>query len=411
MKKLLIIGNVWPEPNSSAAGGRMMQLIERFQQAQWDICFACPAAESEHSFPLIEKGIRKETIALNDHSFDVFIADLQPHAVLFDRFMMEEQFGWRVAHNCPDALRILDTEDLHCLRLARQLAVKEHREMTEADLKSDTAKREIASILRCDLSIMISSHEMNLLEQTFHIDPALLQYLPIVVGELPDVVKSFEERNDFVTIGNFRHPPNADAVRFLHSDIWPLIRKALPNARMHVYGSYPTPALLQLHHPANGFLVHGRAESALEVMGAARVCLAPLRFGAGIKGKLLEAMLCGTPSVTTMIGAEGMQGDLPWNGYVRDNSVAFAEAAVRLYTSQTEWENAVEHGHALLKKHFKTPEFGDSLMRRVDELLLALPQHRLANFTGAMLMHHTLQSTKYLSRWIEEKNKNGGGSV
>ena len=74
-----------------------MQLIHWFMQAGWEICFACPAEESEFSFPLQELNIRKETIILNDPSFDTFIQELLPDAVLFDRFMMEEQFGWRVA--------------------------------------------------------------------------------------------------------------------------------------------------------------------------------------------------------------------------------------------------------------------------------------------------------------------------
>lgn len=405
MKKLLIIGTVWPEPTSSAAGTRMMQLIVWFQKANWDICFACPAAESEFSSLLQESSIRKEIISLNDPSFDAFISEFQPNAVLFDRFMMEEQFAWRVAQHCPQAIRILDTEDLHCLRIARQMALKENREMTELDLKNDTAKREIASILRCDLSLMISSFEMELLQSVFQINEQLIHYLPIQVNGPFSFEPSFEERSGFITIGNFRHPPNADAIHYLKNEIWPLIRKLLPDAKMHVYGSYPSPALLQLNHPASGFLVHGKAKDAFDVMRKARVCLAPLRFGAGIKGKLLEAMICGTPSVTTRIGAEGMQGNLPWNGNVCNDANDFAIAADRLYTSKEEWTNAQTHGKKILESLFASEEPALELKNRVTYLMDHLEEHRLANFTGAMLMHHTLQSTKYLSKWIEEKNR------
>ena len=405
MKKLLIIGTVWPEPTSSAAGGRMMQLIHWFMQASWEICFACPAEESEFSFPLQELNIRKETIILNDPSFDVFISELKPDSVLFDRFMMEEQFGWRVAQHCPRAIRILDTEDLHCLRVARQLALKENREMTELDLKNDTAKREIASILRCDLSLMISSFEMELLHSVFHIDEQLLHYIPIQVKGPFSFEPTFEERSGFVTIGNFRHPPNADAIHYLKNEIWPLIRNVLPDAKMHVYGSYPSPALLQLNHPASGFFVHGKAKDAFDVMRKARVCLAPLRFGAGIKGKLLESMICGTPSVTTRIGAEGMQGNLHWNGYVCNDANDFAIAAEQLYSSKDDWTKAQAHGKQILESLFSSEEPSKELINRVSYLMDNLEHHRLANFMGSMLMHHTLQSTKYLSKWIEEKNR------
>ena len=131
---ILIIGTVWPEPNSSAAGSRTMQLIEQFQKRNWKITFACAAADSQFSIDFEKYGIDKVSIALNNSSFDAFIKNLQPTIVLFDRFMMEEQFGWRVAENCPDALRILDTIDLHCLRLARQQAFKEKRDFDLEDL-------------------------------------------------------------------------------------------------------------------------------------------------------------------------------------------------------------------------------------------------------------------------------------
>lgn len=405
MKKLLIIGSVWPEPTSSAAGTRMMQLIDWFKDANWEICFACSAAESEFSALINEQSIRKETIALNDPSFDDFIMKFQPNAVIFDRFMSEEQYGWRVAQHCPRAIRILDTEDLHCLRVARQLALKENREMTELDLKNDTAKREIASILRCDLTLMISTFEMELLQSVFYIDEQLLQYLPIQVKGPFSLEPSFEERSGFVTIGNFRHPPNADAIKYLKNEIWPLIRNVLPDAKMHVYGSYPSPALLQLNHPSSGFLVIGKAKDAFDIMRKARVCLAPLRFGAGIKGKLLESMICGTPSVTTHIGAEGMQGNLPWNGYVCDDANEFANAAKLLYTSKADWANAQFHGKQILESLFETDTHSQELINRVHNLIERLDEHRLTNFTGAILMHHTLQSTKYLSKWIEEKNR------
>jgi len=96
LKKLLIIGFVWPEPNSSAAGGRMMQLISLFKEEGYDITFASPAMESVYKVDLEALDVEKKSISLNSSSFDVFIKELNPSVVLFDRFMIEEQFGWRV---------------------------------------------------------------------------------------------------------------------------------------------------------------------------------------------------------------------------------------------------------------------------------------------------------------------------
>ena len=156
MQQVLIIGYVWVEPNSSAAGSRMLQLIEQFLKQNWKVTFASPAQKSEKAASLSSLGIDEVSIELNNTSFDDFIKDLQPTIVLFDRFMMEEQFGWRVAENCPNTLRILDTEDLHFLRKTRHQQLKKGEKFSnEALSKSEDTKREIASILRCDVSLII----------------------------------------------------------------------------------------------------------------------------------------------------------------------------------------------------------------------------------------------------------------
>ena len=126
-QQVLIIGYVWVEPNSSAAGSRMLQLIEQFLKQNWKVTFASPAQKSETAASLNSLGVDEVSIELNNTSFDYFVKDLKPTIVLFDRFMMEEQFGWRVAENCPNAVRILDTEDLHFLRKTRHQQLKKRR--------------------------------------------------------------------------------------------------------------------------------------------------------------------------------------------------------------------------------------------------------------------------------------------
>lgn len=410
MQQLLIIGLVWPEPNSSAAGGRMLQLISLFKEQGYGIMFSSPAQDSDFMVDLKEIGVEKKSITLNCPSFDVFVKALNPTVVLFDRFMMEEQFGWRVAENCPNALRLLDTEDLHCLRLARQKAFKENRLFLTSDLiKEEIAKREIASILRCDLSLMISEFEVELLTTTFKIDKALLYYLPFLLEQITvatfEKLLPFEERKDFVFIGNFLHEPNWNAVLYLKESIWPLIRKQLPQAILNIYGAYPSQKVLQLHQPKEGFLIKGRAPKAQEVVSSARVVLAPLRFGAGVKGKLVEAMQCGTASVTTAIGAESMHGDLPWNGFIADNPQVFADEAVQLYNDKKRWLEVQLNGLAIVNQRYSKALFVEDFKKQIFFLLANLQQHRLNNFMGAILQHHTLSSTKYMSRWIEAKNK------
>ncbi|MFA5298935.1 MAG: glycosyltransferase [Lutibacter sp.] len=409
MKNLLIIGFVWPEPNTTAAGSRMLQLIDLFQKNGFKITFICTASKTKNSYDLKIRNIQTFDILLNDSSFDIFIKNMNPDFVLFDRFLTEEQFGWRIVENCPDAIRILDTEDLHFLRHARQVASQNNKMVTLNHLINDLTKREIASIYRCDLTLIISKYEMKLLKKTFKIDKSILLYLPFLLNKINldniHSYPSFQSRNHFISIGNFKHKPNVDSVRYLKEVIWPLIHEKLPEAQLHIYGAYASEKELQLQNNKEGFLVKGWTESVEEVFTNARICLAPLRFGAGLKGKLIDAMQYGTPSITTNIGAEAMHHKLPWNGFIVDNPNEFAMKSVELYTQEKLWENAQKNGIEIINNCYSKERYEEKLFSRIKNISKNKIKHRLNNFIGAMLLHHTLKSTKYMSQWIEEKNK------
>ncbi len=409
-KKILIIGFVWPEPNSTAAGSRMLQLLHFFNGNNYQITFASTAQASDFSMDLEALGVLKKNILLNDSGFDLFLQELNPDIVLFDRFLTEEQFGWRVAKNTPNALRILDTEDLHSLRSVRLESQKNKTTASITDWKqADITKREIASIYRCDLSLIISSYEMDLLLKEMKIDEKLLLHLPFMLGTIAESDKMkwlpFEDREDFVCIGNGKHAPNLDAVRWLKNEIWPLVRKQLPTVNLKIYGAYLPESILQLHQPKEGFLVLGRANDAKEVLGQARVSLAPLRFGAGIKGKLVDSMICGTPSVTTEVGVEGMHSDFPWGGKVSSDAESLAENAIALYTDKELWTKCQNNGVTIINQVYDQSKLEENLLSRINETLKSLKEHRANNFIGSMLMHHSMASTKYMAKWIEAKNQ------
>lgn len=403
MKHLVIIGAVWPEPNSTAAGNRMLQLIALFQKQDYEITFLCSAMPSDFSFDLSTISVKTQTIQLNDSSFDNLIKELNPNVVLFDRFMIEEQYGWRVMEQCPNALRILDTEDLHFLRKAREVAFKQNRELVFEDYISDVFKREMASMYRCDLTLLISEYEMQLATETFKIDASILYYLPFLSEEININVPKFEERNHFVSIGNFLHEPNWQTVLQLKKQ-WKSIKKQLHEAELNVYGAYVSEKAKQLHNEKEGFLIKGRAESVADVYAKAKVLLAPIPYGAGLKGKLFEAMQLGLPSVTTKIGAEGMHGNLDWNGFITSNENDFVAKAVELYKDKSIWETAQKNGYEIIENRFKKELFASDFMNKVETLQMNLKSHRNQNFLGQILEHQSLQSTKYMSKWIEAKN-------
>src|SRR5690606_30232701 len=423
MKTVLFIGLVWPEPQSSAAGTRIVQLVQLFRCAGYEICFASAASKSSFSYPLSQEGVQEVQIQLNDSRFDSFVATLQPHIVIFDRFVTEEQYGWRIREQCPAACTVLDTEDLHFLRRSRQEAFKKdaainyyndvtireiaailrcdlsliisRQEMellltkfripadllyylpflevtVDEEYKIDAAKysynvvtrREIAAILRCDLSLIISRQEMELLLTKFRIPADLLYYLPFLEATVDEAKQNnwpdFEQRKHFVFIGNFLHEPNWHSVRVLKESIWPKLRKQVPDAELHVYGAYPTEKVYQLHRPQEKFFIKGRAEDARKTLEAYRVLIAPIPFGAGVKGKFIDAMQAGTPSVTTTVGAEAMSIDGTWNGFIEDDPANFSDKSAQLYQHSKIWYQAQEKGIDILhatsnKEQFEKP--------------------------------------------------------
>lgn len=400
-KKVLIIGYIYPEPTTNAAGVRMMQLIDFFVSQNFEVTFSTTAEKTPFSFDLKKIGVAEVPIQLNSSTFNKFIDKLQPEIVVFDRFFTEEQFGWRVAENCPDALKILDTEDLHFLRKSREEAI-----FNPKNTNKNLVFREISSLLKCDLSLIISKKEMEILTEDFRIQEDILWYLPLFSSP-EEILKPFDERNQHIVFaGNFKHTPNTDAVLYIRQ-IWKELSTALPSAEMHIYGAYAPPEISGLHNPREKFFIEGHVENLKEILRNARLMLAPLRFGAGLKGKLLEAMQCGLPCVTTAIGTEGIVDDNT-NGsdFIAETQEEIIQKCTILFTEKNAWEKSQKQGIEILNTRFDKAVFEENFLEKISLLTKNISQHREKNFMGRMLEYHQNQSSKYLGKWIEEKNKN-----
>lgn len=387
----------------------MMQLIHYFIDKGDQVTFVSSANDSFYQEDLSQLKMDCAFVQLNDSSFNVFIEKLNPDAVIFDRFMTEEQFAWRVMDTCPNAIRILDTEDLHFLREARQTALKRGEIVNLEHFRSDLQLRELAAIYRSDLSLIVSDVELQLLNETYQIPIEKLVHLPMYVEESQEELPNFDQREGFIFIGNFWHEPNWDAVRYLKSTIWPLIRKIVPKATLSIYGAYCSEKVYQLANEKEGFLVKGRADDAFAVVSKSKVSLAPLRFGAGIKGKLLESMVSGTPSVSTSIGAEGITNTHDdWGGFIEDHPEKFARQAARLYLDEQEWNAAQQRGLNVIRNRFTKENFTNKLEQSIEELS-DLMAHRNKSLVSLILQKESHHAARYLSIWIEEKKRNGRG--
>jgi glycosyltransferase involved in cell wall biosynthesis len=438
-RNILFVGPVFPEPTSSAAGLRTVSLLDDFLSRGDRILFVSPSDQNAFAGALQAKGVATRMIGPNDPAFDLAVREFAPDVAVFDRFMLEEQFGWRVAEGAPAALRILDTIDLHFLRRVRGERLKDARiaaagsaasaegaSIPDAELarisssldgiETEDCLRELAAIHLSDLSLILSRFEMKLLKDRFGVDESILHFMGFSYPA-PDRAtwRPFAERRHFVSIGNFRHLPNRDATFWLARSLWPKIRaefaaRGAEDVELHLYGAYPPKEIMALDSPKTGFRVLGPAAEAIATLRDYRVCLAPIRFGAGIKGKIADAWAAGVPVVTTPLGAEGMEAAdaLPFAGAVAGTEAGFVAAAATAYTDDVQAAAFREAGAGALGTIYSETENRRAFLGRIDALLAdpdRLAEHRRRNVFGRILAMDAHARTKYFSRWIEEKNR------
>ena len=376
--------------------------------------------------------------------------------MVFDRFFAEEAYSFHFCNpiddrnnKSNDVLRILDMQDMHSLRYYRQDII----EKRDLDLKSygcgldvlqennivddqeerfptiavptrkksplekknphDILLRELAAIHRSDLVLVCSQFELNLLRDEYGIKNEKLVLAPFFTKETDrNHEVSFGNRKDFVALGGFKHSPNVDQVMMLKKYIWPKIQEQLkgrvPDLKLHIYGSYPPQKVQQLHNKREGFIVHGYINDLSRPLTQGRVLLAPLRYGAGIKGKIIDAWKYGCPVVTTTIGAEGIGSDISekgngWGGSVASDNATFIKEAIRLYTDENEWTRSVSNGRRILKEQFDELHNFEVIDDAILEAMKNINDRRRRDYISAILWRNSFRSTEYFSKWIELK--------
>jgi len=297
--KLLIIAHLWPESNTTAAGQHLLALIQSFKNAKYQVHFGCTTDKTPLWDPFIEDAIIVHKIALNCNSFDELILDLRPEVVLFDRFISEEQFGWRVYKNLPQCYTLLNTEDLHSLRLSRSNGKEEEWETT------DTFKREIASFYRVDKVLIISREEINRLIALLPSIGSKLIYTPLIVHRREIATTNHRKPWSFVFFGSGKHPGNkATLHRIL--EMWPNILKIQPESSLIIFGAYYTESLMNKAKKLKQVSFLGWVEDLDTVLINYQFLLSPTPFGAGLKGKILQSINNGVICLCTSLASEGI---------------------------------------------------------------------------------------------------------
>jgi hypothetical protein len=269
---------------------------------------------------------------------------------------------------CPQAKLIYETHDLHFIREARHAELQKSNRLLKA--AAWRKKQELRIARGVDCTLVVSEEERDLLLQE---DPALDVAVIPVVSEFFGCENGFSDRSDLVFIGGYEHQPNVDAVLYFVHKILPLIIQKQPEIRFHVVGSQPPDKILAL--AADNVIVHGFVPDISALLNRIKISVNPLRFGAGVKGKLVTCMSYGLPCIGTSIAFEGMHATIGEQALVADSAEDFAEEVLRLYTDRSLWEKLSEGGMALVQEGFSLQTASRRFSAIFRKLLPATPRH------------------------------------
>jgi len=264
----------------------------------------------------------------------------------------------------PQAKTLFYTHDLHYLRMTREAQLdNDARKMRAAEAMK---MREFAAIEAVDRSILVSTAEQELLEA--EIPDARLAVFPLIL-DIPGTQTAWEQRKDIVFVGGFQHTPNVDAMLYFCHDVMPHLRSLLPDARIFIVGSKPPQEIQALQ--GDDIIVTGFVDDLHSLLERVRVSVAPLRFGAGIKGKIGTALAAGLPTVATSLAAEGMSLTNEENILLADEAEDFAKAIARLYNDEQLWNHLNKAGISFAEKAWGAKAAWQGLAEILDTVELA----------------------------------------
>lgn len=253
---------------------------------------------------------------------------------------------------------IYDTVDLHWLRFERAAAISGNSEFFDKARHFKTMELFNASC--SDLVLTVTGDEKGFLLKE---NPDLKIEVVPNIHDIRKEIKPFGERKDIMFIGGFLHQPNEDAVFYFVKEIFPLVKKSVPEMKFYVVGSDPSEALQKLD--SEDVKVTGYVKDIMPYFENCRVFVSPLRYGAGMKGKIGQSMGYGLPVITTVIGAEGIGLIDGENAIIADRPEDFADSIIRLYTDEKLWERLSANSIGLIENNYSR----EVVSRKISELL------------------------------------------
>jgi glycosyltransferase involved in cell wall biosynthesis len=265
--------------------------------------------------------------------------------VMISRHYVATRYLSLLKRYCPQAPFIFDTVDLHYLREERLAELESSPSLQRA--AAQTRRSELAVIQAADATLVVSPVEQEVLKEAA---PDARVHIISNVHEVVGSRRPYRERKDIFFVGGYQHPPNIDAARWFVGDIWPLIRAELPDVQFHLIGSKAPEEVRSLH--GDGVCFEGFVKDLEPWLDGCRIAVAPLRYGAGVKGKVNISMSRGQPVVATPTAVEGMFARPGRDVLVASSANEFAAEVVRLYRDEDLWNRISAGGLENVRQYF-----------------------------------------------------------
>ncbi|MBU6249005.1 MAG: glycosyltransferase [Xanthomonadaceae bacterium] len=360
--RVLVVDATLPDPTRDSGSLRLCEILQMLDELGWSVAFHPDDGRADEvgidrlgalgCEVLAHRDIGRLPDWLRRHGREL-------HAVMLCRHTVAGQYADLVRRLAPQARLLFDTVDLHFLREERAAALAGHTGM--AQQAGHSRRSELALIEQADTSFVVSPYEKELLAQLV---PSANVALLSNIHRGHHRRRSHAGRRDLVFIGGAGHPPNVDALRWIAGEILPRLREVIPELCVHALGDMPDALRRELATP--GLELHGRVPDLAPWLDCCLASIAPLRFGAGVKGKINMAMSHGAPVVATTLAVEGMQLRHGHDVLVADDGSAFADAVRRLHDDAALWDALSRHGTDNIRRHFSPERAAAALGRALD---------------------------------------------
>lgn len=364
-KRVLVIEHCTPTPDQDAGSVSVFNILLLLREMGFQVTFI-----PEDNFLYLKSYTNRLQKAGIEVLYSPFVRSVEEHLMQKgSRYDLAFMFRPRVVEKhvhliekyCPKAKKLFYTHDLHHIRMKREAELTGDKQMlVKAELMKLT---ELMCMYKMDTTILVSTAELDILEP--QLPNCRLRVLPLLLN-IPKTKVGYDSRADFCFVGGFQHTPNIDAVIYFVNSVMPIVRKKIPGIKFHIVGSNPTQDVLSL--ACEDVIVHGFVNDLNGFLDAMRLSIAPLRYGAGVKGKVGTSMAAGLPSVLSSVAAEGMNLIDGEHALISDSPTEMANAIEKIYIDNQLW-NKISNSSISYAEYSWGPESSfNSLHKIIQEL-------------------------------------------